>query len=251
MWLWRGVLDGETPLKTRPGSSGPPLPAARHTVVPVQRREDVHVASEWYRSPEWHDAAREDFEARLRRARPHNRQQYLRIKGLSLRAAGNLDGAREILERAAEAPDGYFFQSMAAWEALADMDVESGDLTSAELLYRRILIQQPSSGSTGTVEISLAEVLLASNRTQNNDEILALLNTWLERPGLKFDNQLFRWHLDLIRLAERIGDGETVQRAARTALNLAERRPQLPRHPDVGLVMTDRATLGRLRKLSK
>ena len=210
------------------------------------------MATEWFRSPAWDDAARQDFEARLKRSRPYNRPQYLRIKGLSLRAAGRLDGARELLERSAVAPGVRWFESAAAWEALADMDMESGDLISAELLYRRILTQQPSGGgSTGTVEISLAEVLLASNRTQGNDEILALLNTWIERPGLKFDNQLFRWHLDLIRLAERIGDGETVQRAARTALNLADRGPQLPRHPDVGLVNADRATLRRLRKLSK
>ncbi len=41
---------------------------------------------------DWDEAARADFEARLARARPHNRQQYLRIKGLSLRAAGHADG---------------------------------------------------------------------------------------------------------------------------------------------------------------
>jgi hypothetical protein len=33
------------------------------------------VADEWFRSPAWDKPARADFEARLARARPHNRQQ--------------------------------------------------------------------------------------------------------------------------------------------------------------------------------
>ena len=89
------------------------------------------MANDWFRSPEWDEAARADFETRLARARPHNRQQYLRIKGLSLRAAGRLDGARELLERAADCADGYFVQTVAAWETLADMAVVRGDHESA------------------------------------------------------------------------------------------------------------------------
>ena len=41
---------------------------------------------DWFRSPDWDEPARTAFEARLARARPRNRQQYLRIKGLALRA---------------------------------------------------------------------------------------------------------------------------------------------------------------------
>jgi hypothetical protein len=85
----------------------------------------VVVADEWFRSPAWDDAARAAFEARLARARPGNRQQYLRIKGVSLRAAGELDGARELLERAAKHPDGHLYMTVAAWESLADMAAET------------------------------------------------------------------------------------------------------------------------------
>ena len=212
----------------------------------------VPVADEWFRSPAWNAAARVDFEARLARARPFNRQQYLRIKGISLRAAGQMDGARELLERAADFPDGYFHQTVGAWETLADMAVERGDRVTAAKLYRRVLAEQPSlSGSTGNVEISLAEVLLDGGRLEERDEALKLLNTWIERKGMKFDSQLFRWHLNLIRIAEATGDHETVRRAANTALTLAERGPQLARHPEVGIVQTDKTTIKRLRKLAK
>lgn len=210
------------------------------------------MVDDWFRSPEWDDAAHADFEAHLARARANNRQQYLRIKGVSLRAAGHLDAARELLERAADHPIGYSAETVAAWESLADMAVERRDWASAEQLYRRILAEQPSlSGTTGSVEISLAEVLLASGRTEDRDEALTLLNSWIGRNGLKFDSQLFRWHLDLIQIAEATGDTETVRRAAGTALTLTERGPQLPRHPDVGLVQTDAATVERLRELAK
>jgi hypothetical protein len=221
---------------------------------PVRRamRQNATVADEWFRSPEWDDAARADFETRLARARPHNRQQYLRIKGLTLRAADHTDGACELLERAARFADGSVSQAVSARETLADMAVDRGDRETAEQLYRRILAEQPSlSGTTGAVEMSLAEILLDTGRPDALDEAHALLRSWIERDGMKFDHVLFRWHLDFIRAAQAIGDQETViRRAANVALELATRGPRLPRHPDVGHVQTDNATLQRLRELA-
>jgi hypothetical protein len=46
------------------------------------------MAEDWFRTPGWDDGAREDFERRLARARPHNRPQYLKIRALALREAG-------------------------------------------------------------------------------------------------------------------------------------------------------------------
>ena len=210
------------------------------------------VANDWYRSPEWDEVARADFETRLARVRPHNRQQYLRIKGLSLRAAGHADAARELLERAAGCADGHLFQTVSTWETLADMAAVRGDRESAEQLYRRILAEQPSlSGTSGSVELSLAEILLDTGRPDALDEVFALLRAWIERAGMKFNSQLFRWHLAVIRAAQAIGDRETVKRAASEALEVATRGPQLRRHPDVGLVQADSAALQRLRKLAR
>jgi plasmid stabilization system protein ParE len=68
---------------------------------------------------------------------------------------------------------------------------------------------------------------------------------------MKFDHELLRWHLTLIRVAERLGEQETVQRAARTALELASRGPRLARHPSIGVVRTDLRTIRRLRRLAR
>lgn len=210
------------------------------------------MAADWFRSPAWDEAARADFEARLARARPHNRQQYLRIKGVSLRCAGRTDAAVELLRRAADYPerDGYLHQTVAAWESLADIAAERGDVVTAGELYRRILALPNQSGSTGAIEISLADLLLDTGRPADRDEASALLTAWMNRTQMKFNRELFRWHMVRIRVAEAVGDREAVRRCANTALSLAERGPQLPRHPDVGVVQADKATLERLRELA-
>jgi tetratricopeptide (TPR) repeat protein len=210
------------------------------------------VADEWFRSPRWDEAARADFEARLARARSTSRPQYLFIKALSVEEAGEVAGARELFTRAAEHPEAYLFQRAGAWEKLAELAARSGDRETAERLYRRILTEQPSlSGTSNTAEIALAELLLDDGDEAGRDEALQLLTSWIERDGLKFNNQLLRWHLAYIRIAEAIGDKEWTRRAARTALDLASRGPQLPRHKDVGLVHADKATLRRLHRLAR
>jgi hypothetical protein len=105
------------------------------------------------------------------------------------------------------------------------MAVDRGDRETAEQLYRRILTEQPSlSWITGAVEMSLAEILLDTGRPDALNEASAWLSAWIERDGLRFDHQLFRWHLDFVRTAQATGARETViKRAARIALELAAR----------------------------
>lgn len=206
---------------------------------------------EWFRQPGWDAADREDFERRLARSRPYNQQQYMRIKALALQEAGETRGSQELLQRILDYPDGYAHETAFALERLGDIASAQGDRDRAKGYYRRVLADHPSlSGTTGSVEISLAEVVLDEG-SAGRAEALELLNAWIARPELKFNSQLFRWHLALIEAAEQRGDRDTVRRAAATALELASRGPQLPRHKDVGLVHTDKRTLRRLRKLAK
>lgn len=209
------------------------------------------LTDEWFRRPDWDGAARADFERRLARAHPRSRPQYLRVKALALRDAGDDEGARTLLLRVLD-PDGAHPGEVAiATELLGDLAVRQGDGELAERYYRRGL-DAPGypSGTTGAVEISLAELLLNKGNA-GRDEALTLLDSWLARSGLRFDNQMFRWHLAVIKAAEQTGDRETVRRAANTALELASRGPQLARHEDVGLVQADAAALSRLRNLAR
>lgn len=207
------------------------------------------VREEWYRGPTWDPAARSDFEQRLHRARAHNRSQYLRIKALALREAGECNEARELLLRLiAEYPQ--TIDAASATELLGDIAGEQGRAAEAESWYRRVLRQWPTlNGTSAMVEVSLAELLTIRGGDTRCREAHQLLESRLDR-GSMFDNELFRWHVAHARAATQLGDTDTAKRSARTALSLVGRGPRFPRHPTVGIVHTNEDTLTWLRRVA-
>ena len=171
--------------------------------------------------------ARADFEARLGCARPRNGQQYLRIKALALRDDGQIRASKALFRRVIDEP-GYDHEVAFAEEMLGDLAAREGDRDLAERHYRRVLAGHRSmNGTTGTVQISLAELLLDTGHEADRDEALALLNSWIADTGrIKFDSQLFRKHLALICAAEQTGDQETAR--ARAAASRAWREKTSP-----------------------
>src|SRR5438128_1768759 len=116
---------------------------------------------EWFRSPSWSEADRAEFEARLARSRKYNRAQYLRIKGLALRDAGEIEAARELWTRVLS-DDGEFstMEGFTTLEHLGDSYIQE-DPTLAEYYYRRLLNDNPALKSTTmTQHIKLAELLI-------------------------------------------------------------------------------------------
>lgn len=209
------------------------------------------MADDWFRSPEWTDEARADFEKRLARARPHSRAQYLRIKGLAVDAAGDGEGARELWTRVLESPGVSRLQAWSALEHLGD-SWTSEDPQRAESYYRQLLAENPTlNATTACVHLSLAELRIRRGDRASMQEAHDLLTTWISDFPSPFPSALFRFHLDLIAVAQALGDQPTVQQAARTALDLAGRGPVFPRHRDVGAVEADEATLERLHELAK
>jgi tetratricopeptide (TPR) repeat protein len=214
--------------------------------------EACRVADDWFRLPDWSPEAQAHFEARLARARPYNRAQYMRIKGLALADAGEKRGARQLWERVLESTEELAAsQHASALEHLGDSYARD-DSAAAEEYFRRLLAEHPTlNGTSHTVEISLAELLIDKGDRASMEQALALLNSFLERGTSQFPSVVFRWHLALIRIAQATGEKETVRRAARTALNLAGRGPVFPRHKTVGVVQADAKTLRRLRRLAR
>jgi hypothetical protein len=133
-------------------------------------------------------------------------------------------------------------------ELLGEIAREEGFGESAEMHYREVIRRWPDlNGTTGMVEVSLAEVLTESAGPDRHEEALRLLDSALKR-GRMMNSDLFRWNIALARVAEQLGDAETVSRAARAALSLTKLGPQYPRHPTVGLARPDAATLAWLEK---
>jgi hypothetical protein len=124
------------------------------------------MTSDWYRSPGWSDAERDDFEKRLRRARSTNRAQYLRIKALAVETQNPL-AAERLLHRVVDDYTGDWPQVESALERLGDLRQRCGDRTAAEAHYRATLNTSPTlSGTSGEVHLKLGELLLRSRRTQ-------------------------------------------------------------------------------------
>jgi hypothetical protein len=97
------------------------------------------VADDWFRSPDWSPDAQSDFEARLMRARPHNRAQYMRIKGLALADVGETLGARQLWERVLASTDELATsQRASAMEHLGESHAQD-DPATAEGYFRRLL----------------------------------------------------------------------------------------------------------------
>lgn len=210
------------------------------------------MADEWFRSPAWGEADRADFEARLARSRGDNRVQYLRVKGLALSDAGEIAGARDLWLRVL-ADDGEFSKTegFTALEHLGDSYVEDNPLL-AERYYRRLLTDNPSlKSTTATLHIKLAELLIPRGEKADLGEAGHLLIQWPEVVRIPFPNAHFRWNLAVIDLAEATGDRKTAVKAARQALNLADRGPVFPRHRTVGVVHAEHQVLERLKRLAK
>jgi tetratricopeptide (TPR) repeat protein len=212
----------------------------------------ARVSDEWFRGPAWDETAREEFERRLTSARPGVRAQYLRVKALGLLSSAELDAARELLLRSLEQPGLDPAERASAQEQLGTIALRQGDRAAAEAWLRAVVTGDPSMrGTTGTVELALAEVLVDRGGDEALDEAAGLLSSWIERSRLQQPAQLFRWNMALLRIAEADGDRQTAREVARTALTLAAEESLLPRQKGAPRVTGDLRTLDRLRALAE
>jgi predicted Zn-dependent protease len=202
---------------------------------------------EWYRTPGWDEGDRAHFEARLLRARPASRPQYLSLKAAALRGAGQTAGAVQLLTRVlAEHPDDGFHAAAAA-EALAEIALQGGDAVTAEARYRESLRHSPDrSGTTGEVHLGLAEALLAQGRAQEAREAVESVPV----EDLVLNASVCRWNAVVAETAHALGDPRLAAEAARNALALLDAPDQFSRHPGVGRAALPADRVRRLRRLA-
>ena len=204
-------------------------------------------SEDWFRSADWNAAAQAEFEARLARARPHNRVQYRRIKALGLLGSG--DGDREaagyaMLAGIARDADAPHHEKVGALSFMGAHDQERGRLHEAESNLRAALeaMKAGESGSTELEEIRLAEVLLALGGQENLEEARRLLEARALKPPLLVSSR-FRLCVAAARVCVALGlKQEAAEWAAAASMLASAEHSGLANHPTLGLVRTDHKT---------
>ena len=100
-------------------------------------------------------------------------------------------------------------------------------------------------------ELRLAEVLIDTGDPSVFEEAWRLINVAATSDGLPFSSQIWRAEVARARLLSGAGDAAAAAEQARIAFSLLDRTaPQLPRHPDIGLIAADDATVSEMRRLA-
>jgi hypothetical protein len=210
-------------------------------------REDRPVMSaasrDWFRSSTWTPQIAEAFEVKLTRARHSSRAQYLYIQGAHLTASPEADvreAGRTLLRRvAAEYPDDFHAKS--ATEQLGESFAGEGRFDEAELAFRetvRLCAESPigRSGTTGTPDLRLAEIILLRGDARRLDDVAALLDD--AEPEVRgqsiMRDVVFRFLLASAQLADLRSDPRAAELAREALAVAAETSQAVPRHPDVG-----------------
>jgi hypothetical protein len=208
---------------------------------------------DWAHDPRYDDAALEQFEERLRRANRASRPGYLRVKGATLldhRDPAATVVAIRLLHRATES--GHFLEVPWAHELLGQAYRRMGDLDAAEHHYRQCMTtaDEHRNGTTKVTKLFLAEVLLQRDDPGDLAEVEELLSSPDLTQLLLWNSHILRYYVAQARLALR--QGRDSRDWAALALELAgDRRPQLPRHPTVGVVDPDAELISELRVLAQ
>lgn len=208
--------------------------------------------SDWFRGPATDAEAMGSFEERLSRATLQHRPQYLRIKATEiLDQSDDPDAwhvAASLLTRVTdEYPDSLHVPM--AHQELARYHRRLGEWDAALQEYQMAIDRSlpGRSGSTGIEEVDMAEVLVERDAPGDATTALELLASEHLASQAHFNSTLFRIALCRARAQDRLNMDPSV--AAHEALRLASiTKPQLPRHPTVGLVKVDHQTLGELEQ---
>jgi tetratricopeptide (TPR) repeat protein len=213
------------------------------------------MGDEWYRDPAWGKADQQLFEERLRRARPHSRPQYIRLKGLALAGSKKRrerQAAPELYRRVIREHSDDELQAAMAWAALGRFYAEEGEHEFAAEAYRSCIGAEASmSGGLRTgSELALAEVIIRGRWERRYPEALALLEA-AQEAGLTFKVERWRWLIAQARIAACTGRSSDAGSFARDALTLLDDpSPDFARHPDVGLINPDQNTVRELQGLA-
>jgi hypothetical protein len=203
-------------------------------VVPGTRRAPI----EWFRRTEWTHDIELDFFTRLRRAKPTNRPQYLRIQAVHLEKTGRPDRLRAALrlldQLLADYPDSME-TAAAHWCRARCLDT-LGDVNGAVAALRASLAAERARPNVRTdAYLELGMLALRHQRLDLHDEAFAALAEFGGSellPRQKYEAAAIR-----AIVLEARGARTEARTSALLALDAARQKTTgLRYHPDIGLV---------------
>jgi len=214
----------------------------------------ARVSDDWYRSARWDREDREQFEAKLARARVDNRAQYVRLKALALAASKRRrerQAAAELLRRVIDEYPEDKVQVAMAWADLGFFYAQGKQDDLAADAFGRCLHAEAGVSVSSGCELALAELIARAGCRDRYPEAVELLDAARD-TGLTFKSERWRWLIARARIAADSGDSASAAVHAAEALALLDdRAPDFPRHPDVGLIEPEPRTVRELRRLTE
>jgi len=238
------------------------LPPALPKAAPKRARSPRD--DNWYRSTEWNAAIAEAFEGRLARSRS-SRGEYLRIQGSTLANREEADEPTREAGRALlwqyiaehEQAKGSLMSINGIHETLGSSYVISDRLDDAVDEYRQALRGIAECGSSsmtsGATELLLAEALLRLGDAASlaeADSLLVEVEPEIQKTGF-FRDRVVRYLTARARVAARRGRAEEAAGHAIAALTVLDiKEAPLPRHPGVGVPVSNPDLVRELRRLA-
>ena len=192
-------------------------------------------ATEWYRCASWSPADRDDFFARIARARRENRAQYLRVAGVCLRESGHPAAAVEVIDyllREYPAP----LELAVAHQTRADALSDLGDVEASLDGYRQSIAAErryPAVDAGASHSFGMRVILL--RRADLYAEALETLDTSRVRdivPAARFQAAAIR----AVTLAALRGEATARPHALAALEEAGLEHSGLQYHPTLGLV---------------
>jgi tetratricopeptide (TPR) repeat protein len=188
----------------------------------------------------------------LRRSRPHNRSQYLRIQAHHLAQVGQFADAITLLDRLiADYPDRL--QLAPAHQQRGTCLMGLGFADSALDAYRDAIDAQrafPNMRTTAPLDFGFAVARL--EREDLYDEALSVVNAYATEPGsMVFPYEEFLASTTLALIAHARSQSNARSMAQRALKAAAATHSGFPRHPSFGLVGSiDSEILDRLHRVA-
>ncbi|MFN0146981.1 MAG: hypothetical protein ACKVT1_10740 [Dehalococcoidia bacterium] len=208
---------------------------------------------DWYRNTTWTPADRDAFELRLKRTRPGNREQYLRIQALVLEETGvpeYLEPALELIDRSIECSVFNHDRSMSLTQRPRILQRLSRD-EEALAAWRESMAYMDTLPNQGyAVALDLAEFVIDRRRVDLVAESLEALD-WTDPNCVVMPYAVYGMARARAMLHAMAGRMDLARTCALSAIEAAtvDRSP-FRRHPTVGvsraLSLSDHEELSRL-----